>query len=383
MRNISTQIKIDLQRKLILLTGPRQSGKTTLASSLSKSTEYLNFDIPEDRVAIIQKSWDRRKTVLVLDELHKLKNWKLFLKGVVDSQQHNQQTIVTGSARLDVARKVGDSLAGRYLLFHLHPIDVKEAVNFFSMTPAEALRRIMLVSGFPEPFLQNDQGEYRRWRTTHSDIILRQDLIQLETVEQLTQIETLVQLMRDRVGSPLAYANLAEDLGCAPKTVKRWLEILENLYVVFRIRPYSRKVPRAIVKAPKFYFYDCAMVNDEGARFENVVALSLKKEIDYRRDCFGDQLDLNFVRNRNGDEIDFLVSSENKPWLALEAKLSDDAPHRPFKVFHENLKFSGACQLVANLKRDKTFDTGLELRSAADWLSKIDLARTLDEAKKK
>jgi predicted AAA+ superfamily ATPase len=125
------------------------------------------------------------------------------------------------------------------------------------------------------------------------------------------------------------------------------------------------------------------MVNDEGARFENVVALSLKREIDYRRDCFGDQLALNFVRNRNGDEIDFLVSSENRPWLAFEAKLSDDAPHRPFKIFQDNLKFSRAFQLVANLKRDRTFDTGLEIRSAADWMSKIDLARTLDETKKK
>jgi len=201
------------------------------------------------------------------------------------------QTIVTGSTRLDIAKKVGDSLAGRFFAYRLHPIDVKEAVRHFGLGAQESLERIMRIDGFPEPFLLDDVGKYRRWKRSHLDVILRQDLIQLETVEQLSQIEALVELLRSRVGSTVAYSNLAQDLGCAPKSVKRWIQLLENLYVIFRITPYYHKLSRAILKAPKFYFFDCGHVlGDDGARFENLVALSLKKEIEFRQDAEGADL---------------------------------------------------------------------------------------------
>jgi uncharacterized protein len=374
MRYLDQTLKRDLKKKLILLSGPRQCGKTTLAQNLSPSLAYLNFDVPEERLLIQQHAWDRNRELLVLDEIHKMKNWKLFLKGIVDSRQHRMQTMVTGSARLEVARKVGDSLAGRYFLHRLHPIDIKEARQCFEVEPQDALQRIMNVSGFPEPFLLNNVGEYRRWRTTHTDIILRQDLIQLEVVENLTFIETLIELLRIRVGSPVSYANLAQDLGCAPKSVKRWLEILENLYIVFRIRPYSRKLSRAITKAPKFYFYDCASVKgDDGARFENLVALSLRKEVDLRRDSFGDDLELQYVRNKDGDEIDFLVTNQERPTLAVEAKWSDDTPHKSFKVFAKDIVFTKAIQLVGKLQYEKTYPFGLEIRDAANWLARVSL----------
>jgi predicted AAA+ superfamily ATPase len=372
MRYISASLQKDLARKVVLLSGPRQAGKTTLAKSLVSSPEYLNFDVPAERLMIKSQSWDRSANLLILDELHKLKNWKLFLKGLTDSAAHKLPTIVTGSARLDVARKVGDSLAGRYFLYHLHPIDIKEAVQLFKIKPEEAFNRIMTVSGFPEPFLLNDVGEYRRWRSTHSDIILRQDLFDTESVEKISQLETLLELLKSRVGAPIAYANLARELDCAPRTVKRWLQILENLFVVFKLQPYSHKLSRAILKAPKYYFFDCAsVVGDEGARFENLVALALKKEIDFRRDCFGDDLSLYFVRNKDGDEIDFLILKEKKPFLAVEAKWSDDAPHKAFKVFSKELPYKRAIQLVAKLEREKTYPFGLEIRRATSWLSEF------------
>lgn len=375
MRYLSQYIGKDLHRKLVLLSGPRQVGKTTLAKSLVGDHSYLNFDVVEDRRGILERSWDRDKKLLILDELHKLKNWKSYLKGIVDSSNHAIPTIVTGSARLDVARKVGDSLAGRYFSFRLNPIDVKEATQIFSLSPAEALRRLLVVGGFPEPFLSNDVGEYRRWKTSHTDIILKQDLIQLETVEEIVQIETLVELLRDRVGSTIAYANLAKELQCAPKSVKRWLGILENLYVVFSVRPYSKKLTRSLVKAPKFYFYDCAQVRgDEGARFENLVALSIKKEIEFRQDCFGDDLALHFVRNKEKDEIDFVILKEGKPDLGIEAKWSDESPHKAFRVFQDELQLKRAVQLVVNLNREKTYPSGLEIRNAADWLARFSFA---------
>jgi predicted AAA+ superfamily ATPase len=373
MRYLKEALQKDLQRKLVLLSGPRQSGKTTFAKDLSESVSYLNFDVPSDRLLIQQQAWDRSRKLLVLDELHKLKKWKLFLKGIVDADSHKMQTIVTGSARLDISKKVGDSLAGRFFSYRLHPIDVKEAVHHFSLGAQDSLERIMRIGGFPEPFLLNSVGEYRRWKTSHLDVILKQDLIQLETVEQLTQIETLVELLRGRVGSTVAYSNLARDLGCAPKSVKRWIQILENLYVIFRVTPYYHKLTRAIVKAPKFYFYDCGHVlGDDGAKFENLVALSLKKEIEFRQDAEGAALDLHFTRNKDGDEIDFIVTKEERPWLGIEAKWSEDSPHRGFKVFGSELKLTGAIQLVAQLDREKTYPFGLEVRRAADWLARLE-----------
>ena len=115
------------------------------------------------------------------------------------------------------------------------------------------------------------------------------------------------------------------------------------------------------------------MIGDEGVRFENLVALALIKEIDFRRDCFGDDLSLRFVRNKDGDEIDFLILKERKPFLALEAKWSDDAPHKAFKVFAKELPYKRAVQLVANLKREKTYPFGLEIRKATSWLSEVAL----------
>ena len=275
MRYVSQFLQKDLARKLILLCGPRQAGKTTLAKSLAKSAEYLNFDVPTERLMIKAQSWNRSADLLILDELHKLKNWKLFLKGLTNSAVHTMPTIVTGSARLDVARKVGDSLAGRYYLYHLHPIDIKEASTYFKIKPEDAMHRIMTVSGFPEPFLNNHVGEDRRRRSTHSDIILRQDLFDLESVERVSQLETLLELLKARVGSTIAYANLGRELDCAPRT-------------------------------------------------------------------------------------------------AIEAKWSDDQPHKPFKLFSKEIPFQRSIQLVANLEREKTYPTGLEIRKASSWLAQCD-----------
>jgi predicted AAA+ superfamily ATPase len=317
---------------------------------------------------------DKKKDLLILDELHKRKNWKLFLKGLTDSSQHGMQTLVTGSAKLDIARKVGDSLAGRYFLYHCHPIDVKEAVNCFQLSAQDAFDRILNVSGFPEPFLLNDPAEYRRWYRTHSDIILKQDLIQLESVEDLVKIETLVELLRTRVGSTVAYANLAKDLDAAPKSVKKWLTILENLYIVFRLNPFFERLPRSIKKAPKYYFYDCAAVRgDNGAKFENLVALALKKEIDFRRDALGEPVELHFVRNVDGDEIDFLILNDRKIHLAIECKWSDTEAHKGFKTIGKALGLKNGLQLVAQCEQEKMYPFGVEVREAARWLRGMEI----------
>ena len=279
-RLIQTNICRDLPLKIILLTGPRQCGKTTLAKNLGKTYDYLNYDSGEDRLALAKKAWDRQKQLVIFDELHKMKQWKRWLKGIYDTEGLSPNILVTGSAKLNTYKKVGDSLAGRYFHFRLHPLDMKEASKYWRADLEEIFNRLYHCSGFPEPFLHDDLNYYKRWRRSHLDIILRQDLLDLHSIRDIQAIETLVLLLKNRVGSPVSYANLARDLERDPNTIKRWLILLENLYVIFRVTPFHQKVARSLLKEPKFYFYDIAQVEgDKGARLENLVACALLKEL--------------------------------------------------------------------------------------------------------
>lgn len=368
-RTISKDIIHSLNKKIVILSGPRQIGKTTLAKMLNKNYDYLNFDYLEHRTALLEKSWDRKKKLVIFDELHKMKNWKSWLKGIYDVEGLEPNIIVTGSARLDIVKKTGDSLAGRYFSYRLHPFDIKELRNKFSAT--ETYNRLMKYGGFPEPFLENSDSFYGKWKRTHLNIILRQDLIDLESVHNITSVETLIELLKSRVGSPISYSSLARDLDCAPKTVKRWLNILENLYIIFSVRPYHKNIGRAIMKEPKYYFYDLGQIKaDESIKLENLVACALLKELNYLEDVKGLNTSLNYIKNKEGKEIDFAVSVENKYYL-IEVKLSDSKISSNFKCFNKYFKNAQNIQLIKNLSREKTYPEGSEIRNVINWLEKI------------
>jgi uncharacterized protein len=200
-RYLTKYIQEDLAIKIVLLTGPRQTGKTTLSKMLKSDYDYFNFDSLEDRLSLQEKSWDRSKDLVIFDELHKLKNWKSWLKGIYDTEGIPPSLLVTGSAKLDTYRKVGDSLAGRFFQFRMHPLDLKEIKTFVNPENLETeLDKLLEIGGFPEPFLNGTNRFYNRWKKSHLDIILKQDLIDLENVQQIIQIETLIQLLKNRVG---------------------------------------------------------------------------------------------------------------------------------------------------------------------------------------
>jgi hypothetical protein len=358
-----------LSRKIILISGPRQSGKTTLTKMLNSSFDYINFDDEEGRRTLRERSWDRKKKIIIFDEIHKMPKWKQWLKGVFDTEGIRPSLVVTGSARLETYKKVGDSLAGRYFHYRLHPLDVRELSKVkFELSVDEIIDRLMLVGGFPEPFLEGHKNFYNLWKKTHLDIILRQDLIDLEVVKNIKQIELLIDLLKDRVGSPISYSSLAEDLQVSDKTVKRWLEVLENMYVVFKITPYSKNIARATLKQPKYYFYDIARVPDDGARLENLVAASFLKEIQFRQDCLGENWELYFISKKGNGEIDFLITNDSHPKKMIEVKMSDDSPSKNFHLYSKDLPGVEKIQLVKNLKREKTFPDGLEIRKLGNWL---------------
>jgi predicted AAA+ superfamily ATPase len=359
MRYITPNILEDLTRKMVFVGGPRQVGKTTLAkailSSHYPSGRYLNWDYDEDRQDILRKKWSADQELLVLDELHKFPRWKSWIKGIYDVTHESHSFLITGSARLDVYRRGGDSLMGRYHYWRLHPFTLDEIPP--GITQKEAYRRLMTVGGFPEPFLDGNEREARRWRRERFDRVLREDIRDLEQIRNIQLLGMFLDMLRHRVGGLITLSNLAGDLQISPKTAKNWLELLEKMYLVFSVRPYTKSIPRAVLKPPKVYFFDNGdVIGDEGSRFENLVATSLLKRMHYLEDRDGYRYELRYIRDKEGREVDFVVVKEGNLEELIEAKYSEETISRSLVYYAQRLKPPKATQIVAKPRRP--FDRG-------------------------
>jgi predicted AAA+ superfamily ATPase len=372
-RYLTDSIVQEIGNKIVLLTGPRQCGKTTLARMLVPDYQYLSHDLAEHRLLMAEKSWDRSKPLVIFDELHKMQHWKRWLKGIYDVEGIPPGLVVTGSANLSAFRKTGDSLAGRHFQFRLHPLDMKEALAFTGMDKDEVFQRLITVGGFPEPFLNGSSSWYKRWKRSHIDLILKEDLLTLTAVRDIQSVETLIEMLRSRVGSAVSVNALAVDLQKSPTTIQNWLKLLEDLYVVFRINPYHRNIARAILKEPKYYFYDNGMVlGDNGVKLENLVACALLKEAHRAMDVEGEELGLHYIRNKEGYEIDFLITRDNQPEQMIEVKWQDDNLSQNFKKFLPE-KTLMRTQVVGEIIHKKTYPSGENIIAAEDYLSVLTL----------
>lgn len=364
-------IKDDLKEKIVLLTGPRQAGKTTLAQSLFEKADYFNFDSMEDRAILSKKQWSRQAPLIIFDELHKMKKWKSWIKGVYDTEGIPPSLLVTGSARLDTYKKGGDSLAGRHFTYRLHPFTVKELKN--QMKAEETLDRLLKVGGFPEPFLKNSVVAAQRWRRGHLDVILREDLLDLEKVRDIKSIEILIDLLRTRVGGTVSCASLANDLQVSSHTVKHWLQVLENLYVIFPVRSYHKNITRSILKETKYFFFDTGQVEgNEGQRLENIVACALLAELHFLEDTLGKKTSLHFLRDKEKREIDFLTVIDKKPTFLVEVKWNDENISKNFTPFLNYLGAIPAYQVAHQIKRPLSTPQ-VSLVSAASFLENLKL----------
>ena len=345
-------IEKDLRQKLVFLIGPRQVGKTHLALALLKKSAngvYLNYDNLEDRAIITKAAWLPSTELLVLDELHKMAEWKNYLKGIFDTRPPHLKILVTGSARLDTFRSAGDSLAGRYFRHRLNPLSVAEIPDASENT----IDTLMTRGGFPEPFLAETDQDADRWRMQYVDGLIRTDILDFERIHDLRAVQLTLELLRSRVGSPISITSLAQDVACSPNTIKKYLDIFEALFIVFRVTPFHHNIARSLLKEPKLYFYDTGMVKgDDGLRFENLMAVCLLKHVNAIEDYEGKRAALHYLRTKEKKEVDFAVAVEDQPTTIIEAKLSDNDLSPALRYFHEKYDLP-AVQVVRHLRQER------------------------------
>ena len=330
-------------RQMVFLMGPRQVGKTTV--SLASASErpnhfYFNWDNPNERLLFIEgpnaiarqaslNELTENIPILVFDEIHKYGKWKNFLKGFFDLYEKKAKIIVTGSARLNIYKKGGDSLMGRYFYYRIHPLSVAEIVS--PILIEQEIRPPLPISendwaallehgGFPEPFIQRSKSFSHRLRTMRKDQLFREDIRDGTRIQELGQLELLAELLRKQAAQSMDYQSLAKKVGVSIDTVRRWLEVLKSFYYCFSIQPWSKNIARSLIKEPKLYLWDWSLVDEEGHRNENLVASHLLKATHFWNDRGFGEYGLYYLRTKDKIETDFLVTKDNKPWFLVEVK---------------------------------------------------------------
>lgn len=324
-------------RKMAFVSGPRQVGKTSLAKQLLASPEnYFNWDD-----TVFMKAWIRDPSVaiqgahtgpIVLDELHKYRFWKRSLKGLYDRVGQQIPMLVTGSARMDLFQRGGDSLMGRYLPYRLHPFTVAESRDAAPSPDTLEPRSVrfpasdlLQYSGFPDPLLGASAQRAIRWSRLRLERLVREDIRDFRNIHDLQLMRVLVELLPERVGSPLSVNSLREDLQVAYATVRNWMLVLQHLYVCFGVAPYATRIARGLSKEQKVYLFDWIPVVEPGARLENLVAVHLLKACHLWTDTAQGRFDLRYIRTKDKLEVDFCVLREQRPWLLVECKSNQSA----------------------------------------------------------
>jgi len=376
-RRLEPVVTEDLRSKMVLIAGPRQCGKTTLAKRLLERLggAYFDWDVRPHRLALQRYELPEDAPFWVFDELHKYRRWRSWLKGVYDLHGDRHAMLVTGSARLDAYRRGGDSLQGRYLMHHLHPLTLSElagtplptSIDDIPKLPhrseavhREGLEALLRFGGFPEPLLSGSPRRAARWRLGYDTRLVRQDLRDLRDLRDLATVEQLHDRLPDTVGSLLSLNALREDLEVAFETVRSWVRALEQLYAVFRVAPYGPPPIRAVKKSRKLYLWDWARVQDAGPRAENLVMLHLLRLVHWLRDVHGEPAELRFFRDTAGHEVDAIVLRHGKPWLAVEVKLSDRPLDRGLRYLVQRVDIPWAFQVSLHGQADRWLpDVGL------------------------
>lgn len=354
-------------RQMAFLAGPRQVGKTAVARQLADV--YLNFDNLDDRAVILRgpaavaesAELERPLAVprlLAFDEIHKFLKWKSFLKGFFDVHAERCQILATGSARMDIFRKGGDSLLGRYFLYHQHPFSVGEILR--PEPPTTPVRdsatldhatwdALWHFGGFPEPMVRQSATFLRKWQANRMDLLLREDVRDLTRVQELRGIETLGHLLASRSSQQLIFSNLAREISVSVDTARRWITILSNLYIGFELRPWFKNVAKALRKEPKWYLRDWSLISDPGARAETFAACHFLKAVETWTDLGLGTFELRYLRDKQKREVDFLIVRDGSPWVLIEVKATRCVLSPHLFHFQKQTGAKHAFQAVLNL----------------------------------
>jgi hypothetical protein len=382
-RYLTKYIVKDLKEKMVFIAGPRQVGKTYLSQYLGKKYfqpySYLNWDYQPDRKKIISFQLPSDTKLLIFDELHKYKNWKNYIKGIFDKHKADFKILLTGSARLDIYKKSGDSLIGRYHQYTLHPFSLAEiAKTKTSNQPwqklefakndktIEIIGNLIKYGPFPEPFLKQNEIHWRRWQSEKTDRLIKEEIRDLTVIKDLSALQILVELIPDKVGSLLSINNLREDLEVAHKTLVNYLRILELFYFHFRIYPYSKNNIRSLKKMAKLYLWDWSVIKDEGAKFENLIASHLLKYAHFLQNSQGLKTKISYLRDNEGREVDFIFTVDDKPWFAVEVKINEEKSYLGY--FKKKLDIPFVYQVIKKPKIDY-FNNEIRIISADKFLT--------------
>lgn len=366
-RGLLPVVEQDLASKMVFVSGPRQVGKTTMAKALPGLGDgYRNWDVAAHRRQILAGEMPTGE-LWVLDEVHKYLRWRNWLKGLWDGRRPGQRILVTGSARLDHYRRGGDSLQGRYHLLRLHPFSFAE----LGMQSAADLQQLTTLGGFPEPFLSGSERQARRWSREYRTRLVRDEVVDLERIQDLGSLELLMARLPELVGSLLSINGLREDLQVAHKTLTRWLDVLDRFFAIFRLSPLGTPKIRAIKKAQKHYHWDWSLVPEPGARFENVLASHLLKWVHWQQDVEGRDYELRYFRDTDGREVDFVVVDRRRPILLVEGKLGDAPLDKNLRYLRQRFPTAPAWQVSLTGTKDFVTPEGVRVAPAIELLKTL------------
>lgn len=363
-------------QQMVFLEGPRQSGKTTIAQEVIKSFElslYLNWDNIQDRLLLLKGQNFVEKTklfteassqspIIVFDEIHKMPNWKNYLKGFFDSYKNKLKIIATGSAKLSIYKKGQDSLMGRYFNYSVHPLSVGEILRqnytpdteIFLSSPVkqESFDWLFNFGGFPEPFTRNNETFHRRWSKLRSEQLFREDINVVEDIKNIHLLEALAHILQEEATCQLNYSRLSKKIQVSDQTIRKWINMLDDFYYGFTIKPWYQNVARSITKEPKFYLTDWSSIsnNDIGKKTENLVACHLKKAVDFWNNAGIGDYSLHYLRDKEKNEVDFAITRDKRVWFIIEVKSSDNkAISKNLKYFQDITNAEHAFQVVLDM----------------------------------
>jgi predicted AAA+ superfamily ATPase len=337
--------------KVIILLGPRQVGKTTLLKEIIRDkndTLWLNADEPDIQALFSNatstrlKNYFGTKKIIVIDEAQTLADVGIKLKIINDSLK-DIQVIATGSSAFEIKNKTNEPLTGRKWQFQLFPFSFSELVKHFGLIEEKRMLPVRLLYGaYPEITLH--QGEEKERLKLLTDSYLYKDILMFDGLKMPDKLVHLLQLLAFRIGTEINYNNLSKELKIDNSTVEKYIQLLEDSFIIFRLKALSRNHSKELKKGRKIYFVDNGVVNallgnfnlpenrsDIGGLWENYVISEMYKKYSYENRW----ANFYFWRTQDQQEID-LVIEENQVFHAFEIKWNKNAKARLSKTFSRN-----------------------------------------------